>query len=176
MVQLASSKDGVHFTPTPTILQPNSGPRLTPNQLLGDSPTEAFSESTVFDDAKYSSVKGERLKMIIANTSVLVSEDGLAWKLSPYRWGVNGVDPYQEVFRTAEGRVGITARPPDLRRGPPPNGRHIGIVLSPEAGATAWESLGKTDNQPCLPLDTLYRQDDQFVSSPFASQPRSADV
>lgn len=163
VVQLASSTDGIHFSPAPTTLQPNSGPRMTPNQLVGDVPgTRGFSYSTCFDDSRVNTVKGERLKMIIANTSVLTSDDGLVWSLSPYRWAKTAVDPYQAVFRTHEGHVGVTSRPPSLRRGPPPHGRHIGIQISPEAGAGAWGSLGASDPGQCEPLDGLYRQANQF--------------
>lgn len=129
-----------------------------PNELFNNGHGEF---SCVYDDAVHASggsSSPERFKMTHTNSSILVSADALRWQpWAGHRWQANSMDPGFGLFRTNNGTIVATSRPPALR----PQGRHAGL----HAAAT-WEGLAGGTSQRVLPVDRLFRQEDQIYGLP----------
>ena len=82
------------------------------NTLLVDGGLEF---STVFDDQGFAPA-AERYKLMLTNTSVLVSADTVHWRLWPNMpWQQKSMDPGFGLFRATNNDLVATSRPPDLR-------------------------------------------------------------
>lgn len=184
IVMLLQSLDGQHWQPMPTPTLALS-PRLAKNELRAGgtdslkAPAPPSSDlaacaakhcgktqgcvvcgdverGTVFDDP----VTGP-LRMLLSNSSVLESTDGLLWRLpqgDAARWRPTGMDPMISVFRTHSGNITVASRPGGALR---KQGRHLGV-----ATASSWPIMQRLEPTQILPVDTTYRDDYQEYGMP----------
>eukprot|EP01051_Picozoa_sp_SAG22_P000050 SAG22_NODE_1_length_62449_cov_158.689270_50_plen_553_part_00 len=125
-------------------------------------------QSFVYEDPE-ASAPGERLNMLLSNTTRLTSADGHRWQHSG-RWQKSTIDPGFSVFRNpARGNeLTVEARPVKLRA----KGRHVGL----HAGQS-WAELAAADPAQCFPVDgQAYRNDDQVYGMPTFAYGGAADI
>ncbi len=186
IVMLAESTDGVNWQPSATSVLSMS-PRLSPNELSAGGVNSLHRPSgkgyadmqscatrycagktagcvvcvdvergTVFDDGP-----AQPLRMLLSNSSILESHDGLHWTLAD-QWRPTGMDPMIGAFRTHDGDLCVTSRPGGALR---KEGRHLGAARV-KAGATAWSAVAHIEPSQIQPIDSTFQDNYQMYGIP----------
>lgn len=186
IVLLAESTDGVNWQPSPTPML-SLNPRLSPNEISAGGVNSLHTSSgkgnvdvqscaarhctgkvagclvcvdvergTVLDDGPT-----QPLRMLLSNSSILESSDGLRWTLGG-QWRPTYMDPMIGAFRTHDGGLCVTSRPGGALR---KEGRHLGAAwVGP--GVAVWSSMARTEPSRLLPIDSTFKEDSQMYGMP----------
>jgi hypothetical protein len=179
IVLLLQSRDGVNWREMPTPMLPLR-PRLAQNELRAGGTNDESKVSTpcaarlcasnvhdcrVCIDVERGTVSDESgdepLRMLLSNSSVLESTDGIHWQLAKgpeAAWRPSHMDPMIGVFRTHSGNLTVTSRPGGALRH---QGRHLGA-----ATASSWAGVAQIEPTRLLPIDLTYRDDYQMYGMP----------
>lgn len=149
---LAESSDGIDWEP---VISPHAPPGAPPGALFVSEEVGA-----VYDDGACAP-PGERYKMLLPSTRILVSGDAESWSPFSAHWTATSVDPGFHALRAGSSCAAplvVTARPQALRAA----GRHAGVIT-----ATSWAGLGALNATPTEPLDSeIYTSQDQVYGFP----------